>query len=52
MAEVLLACLGPWLQDVMILMEAEEVEKKMELPEQEPRLKTWKRALVLCCNLV
>ncbi|KAG0600495.1 hypothetical protein M758_11G038800 [Ceratodon purpureus] len=52
MPQSLLACLGPWFQDLMILLEAVELEKKMDLPEQEPRLKTWKRVLQLCCNLV
>lgn len=52
MPQSLLACLGPWFQDLMILLESVELEKKMDLPEQEPRLKTWKRVLQLCCNLV
>ncbi|KAG0600485.1 hypothetical protein M758_11G038100 [Ceratodon purpureus] len=47
MPQSLLACLGPWFQDLMILLEAVELEKKMDLPEQEPRLKTWKRVLQL-----
>lgn len=48
----LLACLGPWFQDLMVLLETVVLEKKMDLPEQEPRLKTWKRVLRICCNLV
>lgn len=52
MPQSLLACLGPWFQDLMTLLETVVLEKKMDLPEQEPRLKTWKRALQLCCNLV
>lgn len=52
MPQSLLACLGPWFQDLMILLETVVLDKKMDLPEQEPRLKTWKRVLQICCNLV
>lgn len=48
----LLASLGSWFQDLMILLEMVVLEKKLDSPEQEPRLKIWKRSLQICCNLV
>lgn len=52
MPQSLLTSLGLWFQDLMILLDTVMLEKKMDLPEQEPRLKTWKRVLQICCNLV
>lgn len=48
----LLACLGSWFQDLIVLLDMVVLDKKMDSPEQEPRLKIWKRALQICCNLV
>lgn len=52
MPSSLLASLGLWFQDLMILLEVVVLEKKMDSPEQAPRLKIWKRSLQICCNLV
>jgi hypothetical protein len=48
----ILACLGQWFNDLMVVLDTVVLEKRMDSPEQQPRLKCWKRALQICCNLV
>jgi hypothetical protein len=48
----ILACLGQWLNDLMVLLDTVVLEKRMDSPEQQPILKCWKQALQICCNLV
>lgn len=52
MPQSLLASLGLWFQDLIALSETVDLDKKMDLSVQEPRLKTWKRVLKIFCNLV
>ncbi|KAL2650845.1 hypothetical protein R1flu_018973 [Riccia fluitans] len=44
--------LGHWFQDIMILLQLVVLDKKLDAPEQIYRLKTWKRALQICCTLI
>ncbi|KAL3700792.1 hypothetical protein R1sor_018814 [Riccia sorocarpa] len=48
----LLTYLGQWFQDIMVLLQMVVLDKKLDAPEQIYRLKTWKRALQICCNLI
>ncbi|CAM6082528.1 unnamed protein product [Calypogeia fissa] len=52
MPTTLLPYLGQWFQDIMVLLQMVVLEKKLDEPEQLWRLKTWKRALQICCNLI
>nr|PNR26439.1 hypothetical protein PHYPA_031014 [Physcomitrium patens] len=52
MPSALLATLGQWFYDFMLLLEVVALERTMDLPEQLSRLKTWKRVLQICCNLI
>jgi hypothetical protein len=48
----LLLCLAPWIQDLMVLLDTIVLEKTVDSPDEEPRLKIWKRSLQICCNFV
>jgi hypothetical protein len=52
MPSAFLATLGQWFDDFVLLLDMVVLENRMELPEQQPRLKTWKRVLQICCNLI
>ncbi|BBN00117.1 hypothetical protein MPTK1_1g26560 [Marchantia polymorpha subsp. ruderalis] len=44
--------LGQWFQDIMVLLQMVVLDKTLDAPHQYHRLKTWKRALQICCNLI
>jgi len=52
MPSALLESIDQWFSDLLSLLDSVVLEKKMDASEQEPRLKIWKRALQICCNLV
>lgn len=52
MPSALLVTLGHWFNDFVLLLDVVVLENRMDLPEQQPRLKTWKRVLQICCNLI
>jgi hypothetical protein len=52
MPSAVLANLGQWFNDFMLLLDVVVLDKRMDLPEQQPRLKTWKHVLQICCNLI
>ncbi|KAG0631814.1 hypothetical protein M758_1G280800 [Ceratodon purpureus] len=52
MPSAILATLGQWFNDFVLLLDVVKLEKRMDLPEQVARLKTWKHVLQICCNLI
>ncbi|KAG0602889.1 hypothetical protein M758_10G049300 [Ceratodon purpureus] len=52
MPSAILATLGQWFNDFVLLLDVVKLEKRMDLLEQVARLKTWKHVLQICCNLI